>query len=419
MHEWPEKTDAPPPMSNPKNSRKEPPPVDFRILEELTSTGEATGLEAVSLEYEEGSADLPYDPASLKAETRTMRVFEIAGLMEQKRLTLVPDYQRRQGLWDNQRQSRLIESLLLRLPIPSLYLSEDDEGRYSVVDGVQRLSAIMRFVAPDVLAGQSQNHKLKPLQLQGLEYMTALQGHTYDELPLAMQRRIAETELVMHLIRRGTPELVKFNIFERINTGGLPLSGQELRSALIGGPARDFLRHLAKDPLFIDATDNSVSPERLADQELILRYFAFDEAWPWETFDRNAGDAFLNNAMHRINAWSHRERHERADGFRRAMGFARELFGQDAFRKVSTASQRLSPINRALFEAEAVLCGRINHSKAGNLMRFRSQILEALAFELENNVDFWRSVSLSTVGARAVNIRFSTIKQIFSRFSLA
>ena len=105
-----------------------------------------------------------------------------------------------------------------------------------------------------------------------MEYLKELNGSTFEALIPKLQRRIQETELVVHVIRRGTPPLVKFNIFARINTGGLVLSSQELRHALVPGSARAILEHWAALPEFRTATDKSVNPARMDDRELILRY---------------------------------------------------------------------------------------------------------------------------------------------------
>jgi hypothetical protein len=404
-------------MTLKKGPRNKPNKGD-RVLEELTSTGGATGIEASPDEAREYQ-QLPFDPASLDIDTRAMTVHNIVRLTRSSDLILMPEYQRRYGLWDDHLQSRLIESLLLRLPIPSLYLSEDDDGRYSVVDGVQRLSAIMRFVDPEALVQHVDARSFSPLRLVDLEYMSGFEGCTFRDLPFALQRRILDTPLVMHVIRRGTPEIVKFNVFERINTGGLPLSGQELRSALIGGQARDILRALADSPEFLEATAGSVSQERLADQELILRFFALDQIWPWEYFDRSVGKSFLNDAMHAMNDWSHGFADKKISVFKTAMVNAARLFGEHAFRKISLDTYRPFPINRALFETEAVLCGHISTVNRSTLTERRTTVTRRLARELESNVDFWRAVSQATGSGKAVSTRFEVMQRIFRRADLA
>ena len=137
--------------------------------------------------------------------------------------TLRPDFQRLAGIWDNTRKSRLIESLLLRIPIPVFYVAADENEIWSVVDGVQRISTIYDYVTDK-------------FRLSRLEYLKKLEGALYTGLPRQMQRRINETQFVVNVIEPGTPPEVMFNIFRRINTGGMALNGQEIRHALHAGP---------------------------------------------------------------------------------------------------------------------------------------------------------------------------------------
>src|SRR5262249_4455946 len=139
-----------------------------------------------------------------------------------------------------------------------------------------------------------------PLKLRGLEYLRQYDGLRYSELPPALQTRIEETELIVHLIRAGTPEPVKFNIFARINTGGRPLTPQELRHASIPGMAGALLKELAGSSAFMDATLGSVSPKRMANREVVLRFLAF-RLTPPEQYIRGDLDAFLRQAMRLIN----------------------------------------------------------------------------------------------------------------------
>ena len=129
------------------------------------------------------------------------------------------------GIWDNQRKSRLIESLLLRIPIPVFYVAANEDEKWAVVDGLQRISSIHDYVTG-------------VFPLKRLEYREEFNGQRYDLLPRAMQRRISETQLVVNVIEPGTPPEVMFNIFRRINTGGMTLNGQEIRHALHPGPVR-------------------------------------------------------------------------------------------------------------------------------------------------------------------------------------
>ena len=166
-----------------------------------------------------------------------------------------------------------------------------------------------------------------------MEYLRTYEGDTYRQLPGALQTRIDETELIVHLIRAGTPEPVKFNIFARLNTGGTPLTLQELRHALIPGRARTLLKELADGEPFRDATQGSVKPQRMADREMVLRFLAFRLTEPSD-YPRGDLDDFLRKAMKRLNDLPEQQIERLSSDFARSMYDAVAVFGQHAFRKV-------------------------------------------------------------------------------------
>src|SRR5205823_8058262 len=157
----------------------------------------------------------------------------------------------------------------------------------------------------------------KDLRLHGLEFLIHLNGKSYDELPRNYQRRITETQVTVYLIEKGTPDAVKFNIFKRINTGGLPLSAQEIRHALNQGVATTLLAQLAASSAFKRAVDYGIRDDRMADRECVLRYLAFTIT-PYTTFTKDF-DGFLNKAMADINKMSDWEREHLRHQFERAM----------------------------------------------------------------------------------------------------
>lgn len=368
---------------------------------EFTDTGVSTGIEAEDI----GEAGrMPFDPELIDVAPRNPTIDLVLQRLKRGLIDLQPDFQRRSGIWNDTAQSRLIESLLLRIALPTLYVAEEADESWSVVDGVQRLTSIVRFVKPEA-AG------LKPLRLENLEYLTQYDGAGFEDLPGRMQTRILESELSVLLIRKGTPEEARFNIFARINTGGLPLSQQELRHALIPGRARTFLAKLAESEQFLDATAHSVSPARMAERELCLRFLAF---WmtPPERYVTQDFDGFLRRTMHAVNALPEDELKKLELRFQVAMLGSRLVFGDQAFRKQFHGVTRRYPINKALFEVQAVTVAGCEPDELETLHR-RAKTLERKFKNLMDDPDFFDAISSGTGDADKVNYRFQSMKDLF------
>jgi hypothetical protein len=390
----PEQSSDVPSAENPTAQADEP-PVEF------TDTGRSTGIEAEDIGE---SGRLPFDPELIEVHPRNPTVDLVIQRLKRGLIDLQPDFQRQSGIWNERAQSRLIESLLLRIALPTLYVAEEDDEAWSVVDGVQRLTTIVSFVKPEV-AG------LEPLRLGDLEYLTQFNGSRFEDLPGRMQTRILETELSVLLIRRGTPEEARFNIFARINTGGQPLTRQELRHALIPGPAREFLAKLADSYFFLEATGHSVNPARMAERELCLRFLAF---WmtPPDRYVTQDFDGFLRTTMHSINALPSQELEVLEKRFYVAMKRSREVFGSKAFRKQFHGITRRYPINKALFEVQAVSVARCTRDEV-HALRERASLVEEKFKKLMDDPDFYDAISSGTGDANKVNYRFQSMKDLF------
>ena len=289
---------------------------------ELREDGEATGLEEERPDpnQEVVQIERPFDPDKIKVarETKTVAFYSARGLT-MTRLTWHLNFSAARKIWDQGRKGRLIESILLRIPLPVFYVASDLRDVWSVVDGLQRMTTIHDFVNNE-------------FSLRGLEYLVQFEKAKFSELPRNMQRRIEETELVINVIQPGTPEEVMFNIFSRINTGGMTLNSQEIRHALNKGPVRSFLLDLVSTDEFRTATSDSVSDVRMSARECALRFCAFYLS-DWKEYKNNDLDGFLNAAMKRINEMSDDARDELKSAFKRSMSAAHKVLGDEAFRK--------------------------------------------------------------------------------------
>lgn len=345
----------------------------------------------------------PFDPETIDVVTKNMTVDLLLSRARSKMIDLQPDFQRRWGIWDDRRKSRLIESLLLRIPLPVLYAAEDDDESWEIVDGIQRLSTIAQFIQPDIIARP-------PLLLSGLEYLDAYEGMAFGDLSDRLKMRLRETELVIHLIRKGTPPEVKFNVFARINTGGVPLSPQELRHAITPGPARQVLEDWARSPDFLIATDSSINPIRMDDRELVLRFLAFFVLGV-SAYRQSEMDRFLIKAMKAVNALTAEELARAREAFQRAMQGAYSLFENDAFRKrVSPADGRF-PINKALFEALSVNLATLDPESIQRLVDRREKLKVAF-MTLCADREFESAISQGTGDPGKVQLRFARVAQL-------
>lgn len=340
----------------------------------------------------------PFNPEKIKVRTLNIVVEQLASRIRHGEIDLTPDFQRMRGIWSTPRKSRLIESLLLRIPIPVFYVSADVDDNWSVVDGVQRMSTIYDFIEGS-------------FALTGLEYLANLEGSVHGGLPRNMHRRIGETQLIINVIDPGTPSEVMFNIFHRINTGGMTLNGQEIRHALHPGPVRNYLRDLAQEEEFLAATDYSIRQSRMADRECVLRFLAFYIS-PWEEYDTNDLDGLLVEAMKILNKMKQSERQQLAKTFRETMSAAATIFEEDAFRKRYDPSDRRKPINKALLESWSVGLARCKPTELEVLTRRRKELRQKFVELLNEDQEFDISVSTSTGVPQRVKKRFGEIERL-------
>jgi hypothetical protein len=344
----------------------------------------------------------PFDPTLIRVEPRPSTTDLVLSRIRQDEIDLSPAFQRHDGIWSDEAQSRLIESLLIRIPLPAFYMDATDEDKWVVVDGLQRLSTLKRFVID------------QKFRLTGLEFLSRLNGKTFTQLPRSFQRRILETPLTLFLIERGTPPAVKFNIFKRINTGGLPLSAQEMRHALNQGPVTGLLERLASSQEFLRATSSAISPKRMGDRECVLRFLAF-VATPPADYKAQDFDSFLNETMTRLNRSSSEELRESEVKFKRAMNAARGCFGEYAFRKRYDPNNSYKyPINKALFESWSVNLSKLTTAEVNLLAGNRKQ-LEKLFCNLMHDRDFESAVSQGTGDVRKVRLRFNKIEELIEK----
>lgn len=348
--------------------------------------------------------DHPFDPSKIRVTTEPRTIDLLFRRMNHGEIDLAPAFQRRARLWKPHRKGQLIESILLRIPLPVFYVAATEDDMWSVVDGLQRLTTIHDFLSD-------------AFSLSGLEYLHQLEGQSFSKLPRAMQRRIEETSLVLNIIQPGTPDEVMINIFKRLNTGGLPLTGQEIRNALYKGPVREFLAEIVATPHFQIATDGRVSDDRMDAQECVLRFAAFllDD---WRKYDRNDLDAYLSEAMRQLNALSEAKLDEIRARFLVAMDAAIEIFDRDAFRKRYSEKDDRKPVSKALFEAWSVNLASLEPDELAALVKKGDAVRRAFRQLMQSDNFFDVSISSSTGTVQRVHKRFGAIEELIGQVLL-
>ena len=205
----------------------------------------------------------PYNTKFVDITSDTLSMSNLIDRFKYNEIELQPDYQRKGGLWSDSQKSRLIESILISIPLPFFYFDVRNDEKWEVVDGLQRLTSLREFIYD------------KTLVLCDLEYLTELNGKKFDELPRTYQRKLNESNFSTYLIREGTPDDVMMNIFRRINTGGIPLTPGEIRNACFRGAASNLVKSLAECESFKIATRNKIKTDRMEDRDLVTRFLAF------------------------------------------------------------------------------------------------------------------------------------------------
>lgn len=371
------------------------------------------GLPDVDEEDRDGDLTEPFDPKDIQIGVVRITIDMLLKRLKNGELNLTPDFQRQANLWSTKNKSRLIESILLRIPLPSFYFSEDEDGNYTVVDGLQRLCAIFQFMDPASLSNAI-GKRIHPLVLSDLQYLEVLTGEDFLTLDRKFSRRLEELEITVNVIQAGTPDEVKFNVFSRLNQGGLPLKPQEIRNAIFHqGEWRDRIRTMSESSEFLRATEGKIPTQRQEDMELVLRFIALKALLKPDT-RRSAErlDSFLNLTLKdEILRWTSERWEKEERNFYECLSRTIKVFGGHRYRKYITAGVR-SPINRGLFEAEMIVVGELTDQQVAKLSERPQAVLLRIASELEKDGDLYSPTLYATGSGDASNKRIATVRRI-------
>jgi Protein of unknown function DUF262 len=356
--------------------------------------------EGVDNPIEAGWGDYPLDAVFVRTEPRA--VGYVVDRIERERYILDPDFQR-DFVWSVTKQSKLIESCIMRIPLPVFYVAEAPDGRIIVVDGLQRLTSFFRFI--------KNQFKLTGLGAGKPDAIHPLEGKYFKDLSITLQERVADTPLTMYILDAKAPERARLDIFERVNSGE-PLTRQQMRNALYNGPATNWLKAAAVSATFRQATGISLNSRTMRDREAINRYVAF-RLLGSETY-RGDMDTFLARGLSALANKTEAERTELSTEFNRVMALNHELFGEHAFRKslaYGSGSAR-SVINISLFEVCAVTM-----SPLGKLDKKGRKYLRDSLIEILDDAGFANAITYSTNSTTQVRERYAKLVRIVSELT--
>jgi hypothetical protein len=326
----------------------------------------------------------------------------IANMVEAEAINIKPKYQRRER-WDRTKQSALIESFLLNIPVPPIFLAEDEYGKYSVIDGKQRITSIYNFIS----LGQP---------LQNLEKFSEIETLRFNDLPTQLNNalRIRPYVRVITLLKQSDPSL-KLEVFNRLNTGGDRLLPQEIRNAAYGGCYNDLLVELSEHPFlrkqFNLETEKSRESSKLyremLDVEYVLRFFTLRDTW--SSFSGNmrvAMDRYMQK-NHLINSV---DLEPFKSIFTNTMEVCESIWGDKAFERPDGRKE----IIQGIFDVQTVSLSFFVKDNKQRLLDKRREIKEAFEEKYAMDKEFENSIRQFTSNIKQVNYRISTMNNLIA-----
>lgn len=375
--------------------------------------------EYAGIEYEEecynnlidgdDSEEIPFNADKIRIDQQMLSVKYIMELIDGSLIELNPGFQRYRVWKETKRKSLLIESLMLRIPIPAFYFYENEDGIFQVIDGQQRLTTIKEFI----------DNKFR---LVGLEYLgEEYNRKKFSELDIKYQQRIYRTQLAVNTLDARSPKKVVYDIFRRVNTGGVSLNPQEMRNAICKTDVRDFLKKCTNNSNYLIATRKRIRDERMDSQELVLRFFAFYLAYDYKieklSYTYSGISDMLDEAIEKLNTMDDLDREYLYVKFDEAMKRCYDAFGKFSFSKIQLengiVSRKVDYINKSLYTSFSIL---ILNPKYDNVDILKHQHeLQVTLSEALNNHNYVNSITVGTGDKRNVDLNFQMSREILEK----
>lgn len=353
------------------------------------TTSDPEKIEGLGGDEDASLGDYPIDTLLIRNENRT--VHDVLRRIEKGTFVMDPDFQR-DFIWPEDKQSKLIESVLMRIPLPVFYLAENDQGQMLVVDGLQRFSTFRRFVNNElrlVLPKQIELHKKK-----------------FQDLSPKLQNRVEDCNLILYVIDAKVPERARLDIFERVN-GGEPLTRQQMRNCLYMGAATRFLKTEASTDLFLKATGKSLQTKTMRDREFVNRFCAF-QLLPIEDY-RGDMDDFLARGLVKMNNLAGEDLEKLSAQFRTSLSNNFKVFEKHAFRKHTKVQDDRSVLNASLWDVMSTGLSRY----PDHVVEARADALRSAFYPLMRDDEFVKAITYGPNDAKKVKHRFAKAMAMF------
>lgn len=343
----------------------------------------------------EGEIEGRPDQRVIYTQKLEQSIFELHRQQQLGDLNVQPDFQR-YYVWSAKQESRLVESIFLKVPIPLVYFAEEPAGTFAVIDGQQRLTALFRFMDGKYA-------------LAGLEERKDLNGKHFADLTRDLQRQFENYTLSVVQIRKESDPDIRFEVFERLNTGATKLNDQEIRNCVFRGPFNDFLRQQARYKPFLQLLGLQEPDPRMSDVELVLRFAAF-----WDQtylhFPRQRLKVFLNREMERGNRFPSTQFASLEKAFRNAVNLSYTVFGDHAFKRFDPGTRAdhqgkwESKPNKALYDV--IMWGFTRYAQP-QVVPAADAIFEELVNLMSSDQEFIDAITYDTARVSHVQLRFS------------
>lgn len=337
----------------------------------------------------------------LVTQSSDLSLDSVASMVEEDAIDVTPGYQRRER-WNSDKESALIESFILNIPVPPIYLAEDEYGRYSVIDGKQRVTAIHKFMK-------------QGMKLKNLERFTLLEGKRLDELPSQLRNALTIRPYlrVVTLLKQSDPNL-KYEVFTRLNTGGDNLLAQEIRNVAFIGPLNDLIFELSANEFLRNQLKISTLKEKaykeMFDAEYVLRFFTLRESW--ENFPGNMNFA-MNEFMDRHRQASDGELNNLRQLFNLTIATCQEIWGENAFHRPDGDAYR-KQILQGFYDAQMVPIS-FYIEQGTEISPVQAQnIRQAFNHRYIQDAQFHDALRQFTSNSQRVHYRIETMNQILA-----